>query len=161
MKKTTVVLFVMAMMVAIIAWALSDYAKADTAFICAVTKGEWVWIRSTPDADGEKIGTLRYGVEGEIHEIVNQYARITTTDGRKGWADVSYLLMPIHEETWIVATKDPLNKRETPDGRYVTKIKGGSRISVLGWRYSKSGELWANVYHGGYVKACYLVKAAQ
>ena len=76
MKKTTVVLFVMAMMVAIIAWALSDYAKADTAFICAVTKGEWVWIRSTPDADGEKIGTLRYGVEGP--SVVDDHDRMLT-----------------------------------------------------------------------------------
>ena len=133
-------------------------AQADTPFICMVTKGEWVWLRSAPDKDAEKIGTIRYGVEGEIHGITNGYADITTLDGRKGYADVSYLEIPIKEEIWVVNTEGPLNKRETPDGRYLGRIKGGARISVLGWRYSKSGELWAKVFRGGYVKAEYLSK---
>lgn len=136
-------------------------AAADTKFICAVHKGEWVWLRATPDAEGEQIGTVRYGVEGEIHGIENGYASITTGDGRSGWLDVSYLDMPIREEIYVVISDGPLNKRETPDGRYLTRIKSGARISVLGWRYSKSGELWAKVFRGGYVKAAYLAKAEE
>lgn len=139
---------------------------ADTAFICAVTKGEWVWLRTGPSKDSDTVfgkddfrSKIRYGTEGEIHEISNLYARITTTDGREGWVDVSYLLMPIREEIWTITTDGPLNKRETPRGRYLTNIAGGSRISVLGWRYDKNGELWAHVYHGGYVNAKYLSKA--
>lgn len=124
--------------------------------VCAVTKGEWVWLRTTPSPEGEKIGTIRYGVGGEMHTIENGYAKITTNDGREGWADVSYFDLPIDEQIWVVKTKDPVNKRETPGGRYMTKIKGGSRISVLGFRYSKDGELWCKVYHGGYVKAEFL-----
>ena len=64
--------------------------------------------------------------------------------------------MPIKEKVYLVACESPLNKRETPDGRYLAKIKSGTRISVLGWRYSKKGELWAKVYKGGYVKAAFL-----
>lgn len=163
MHRTNVMLLVAAILLAITIILLAcDMAKAeDTHFICAVTKGEWVWLRAEPSSDGEKIGTIRYGVEGEIHSIVNGFADITTVDGRTGWADVSYLLMPIEEQIYVITTTGPLNKRETPDGRYITRIKGGSRISVLGWRYSKSGELWAHVYHGGYVKACYLEAASE
>lgn len=136
-------------------------ARADTAFICVVHKGEWVWIRSGPSKDAAQIDTIRFGVEGEIHEIQNGYARITTGNGKTGWVDVSYLEMPIEEKIYQITTESPLNKRETPDGRYLTKIKGGARISVLGWRYSKKGELWAKVYHGGYVKAEYLREVEQ
>lgn len=134
-------------------------ASADRRFVCAVHKGEWVWVRNAPSPDAEKIDKIRYGTEGEIHEIVNGYARISAPYHEDGWVDVSYLEIPIDEEIWIITTTGPVNKRETPDGRYMTKIRGGSRISVLGWRYSKSGELWAKVFHGGYVKACFLVKA--
>ena len=133
--------------------------KADTAFVCAVHKGEWVWIRSAPDRAAMKVGRIRYGYEGEIHEIRNGYARITTTNGTKGWVDVSYLDMPIREKVYVLIADGPVNKRETPDGRYLMRIKAGSRISVLGWRYSKKGELWARVFHGGYVKAEYLREA--
>ena len=136
-------------------------ARADTAFVCAVCKGEWLWIRSGPSKDAEQIDTMRYGVEGEIHEIKNGYARITAGNGKTGWVDVSYLDMPIKERIYQITTESPLNKRETPDGRYLTKIKGGSRISVLGWRYSKKGELWAKVFHGGYVKAMFLREVDQ
>ena len=138
--------------------ASAKLGRADTGFVCAVTKGEWVWLRAEPSADAEQIGTIRYGVEGEIHEIRNLYARITTADGREGWADVSYLLIPIKEEVWTITTADPINKRETPGGRYMGRIRGGARVSVLGWRYDKNGELWAHVYHGGYVMAKYLAK---
>ena len=150
-----VVIFVMLLIGILISGGKNG--KADTPFICAVTKGEWVWLRATPSPDGEKIGTIRFGVEGEIHEIANQYARITTGDGREGWADVSYLLIPIKETIYTIICSGPVNKRETPDGRYLGRVKGGgTRISVLGWRYSASGELWAKVYHGGYIKAEYL-----
>ena len=136
-------------------------ARADTAFVCVVHKGERVWIRSGPSKDAAQIDTIRYGVEGEIHEIQNGYARITTGNGKSGWVDVSYLEVPIEEKIYQITTESPLNKRETPDGRYLTKIKGGARISVLGWRYSKKGELWAKVYRGGYVKAEYLREVDQ
>ena len=134
-------------------------AHADTAFVCAVHKGEFVWVRAAPDKASMSVGQIRYGFEGEIHEIRNGYARITTSNGLHGWADVSYLDMPIHEKVYVLIADGPVNKRETPDGRYITKIKAGSRISVLGWRYSKKGELWARVFHGGYVKAKYLREA--
>ena len=150
--KIVTVLFIV-VVITILAFEVS---KADTPFVCAVTKGEWVWMRDQPDKEGAEIGTIRYGVEGEIHEIVNGYARITTVDGREGWADVSYLLIPCKEEVWTVNTTTVLNKREIPLGRWLGEINPGARISVLGWRYDKNGELWAHVYHGGYVKACYL-----
>lgn len=134
-------------------------ALADTAFTCVVTKGEWVWMRSAPSKEATQVDTIRYGVEGEIHTIENGYADITTADGRTGWVDVSYLLIPIKEEVWVINTDGPLNKRETPNGRYLTRIKGGSRISVLGWRYDSNGELWAYCYKGGYVSAKFLSKA--
>ena len=140
----------------IIAMIISS-AVADTPAICVVHRGEWVWIRSTPSKDGQKIDTIRYGVECQISEIVNQYAHITYRDGKQGWADVSYLEIPIKETIYVITTDGPVNKRETPDGRYMGRIKGnGTRISVLGWRYSPAGELWAKVYHGGYIKAQYL-----
>lgn len=159
MRKVLITIIVLlTLILATMTGILITAGRADTGFVCAVTKGEWVWLRAEPSPSGEKIGTIRHGVVGEIHEITNQYARITTADGRQGWADVSYLLMPIKEEIWEITTKDPLNKRETPGGRYMGRIKGGSRISVLGWRYDKNGELWAHVYHGGYVMAKYLAK---
>lgn len=166
MKKLMFLAMVLLISAIVIIQGLLMIAKADTHFICAVTKGEWVWLRTMPDKDADTVygkddfrSKIRYGTEGEIHEISNLYARITTTDGREGWVDVSYLLMPIREEIWTITTEGPLNKRETPRGRYLTNIAGGSRISVLGWRYDNNGELWAHVYHGGYVKAQYLAKA--
>lgn len=152
MKKLFVAMLLMIVLMA-------GVAAADTPFVCVVHKGEWLWVRDAPSKDAAQVDTIRYGVEGEIHEIVDGYARITANNGKKGWVDVSYLEIPIKEEIYVVNTHDPVNKRETPEGRYMTKIKGGSRISVLGWRYSKKGELWAKVYHGGYVKAQFLAKA--
>ena len=136
-------------------------ASADTPFVCAVHKGEWLWVRSGPSKDAAQIDTIRFGVEGEIHEIVNGYARVSTVNDKEGWVDVSYLLIPIKETVYKVVSDGPLNKRETPDGRYLTKIKSGVNISVLGWRYSKAGELWAYCYKGGYVKAAYLEEVAR
>ena len=143
----------------LLACLMVSAAQADRAFVCAVHKGEWVWIRSAPDKAAMKVGQIRHGYEGEIHEIRNGYARITTTNGTKGWVDVSYLDMPIREKVYVLIADGPVNKRETPDGRFLMRIKAGSRISVLGWRYSKRGELWARVFHGGYVKAEYLREA--
>jgi len=158
LMKIIIILSVI-MFVEIILIAGFSIARADTKFVCVVHKGEWVWIRNAPAKEARSVDTIRYGVEGEIHEIVNGYARITANNGKKGWVDVSYLEIPIKEEVYVVNTHDPVNKRETPEGRYLTKIRGGSRISVLGWRYSKKGELWAKVFHGGYVKAEFLSKA--
>ena len=166
MKKLMFLAMILLISAVIIIQGIMAIAKADTHFICAVTKGEWVWLRAMPDKDADTVygkddykSQIRYGTEGEIHEIVNQYARITTIDGREGWADVSYLLIPCKEEVWTVNTTTVLNKRETPLGRWLGEINPGVRISVLGWRYDKNGELWAHVYHGGYVKAQYLAKA--
>ena len=134
-------------------------AGADTAFICAVPKGEWVRVRAAPDRGAEVVGRIRHGVEGEIHEIRNGYALISAANGAEGWVDVSFLDMPVRETVYVLTAEGPVNKRETPDGRYLTRIRAGSRISVLGWRYSRKGELWARVYRGGYVKAEFLRKA--
>ena len=129
-------------------------AQAQT-MTCVVHKGEYVWIRSGPSKDADKIGTIRYGYEVEVSDIVNQYAHIDF-NGAQGWVDVSYLELPIKEVVYTIVSDGPLNRRETPEGRFLGKIKSGVRISVLGWRYSKSGELWAKVYGGGYVAARYL-----
>lgn len=153
MKKLIAVMFAMMIIFAF------GQTVAENRFVCVVHKGEWLWVRSAPDRDSAHVDTLRYGVEGVIHEIQNGYARITAENGKTGWVDVSYLEIPIKEEIYVITSEGPLNKRETPDGRYLTKIRSGSRISVLGWRYSPSGELWAKVYKGGYVKAAYLSKA--
>lgn len=142
----------------IVVIAMTVVAKAESTFVCCVHKGEYVWIRDIPSKEGNKIGTIRYGYEMNVSEIQNQYAHITTNNGLEGWVDVSYIEKPIKEEVWVVNCDGPLNKRETPDGRFLTKIKGGSRISVLAWRYSPSGELWAKVFNGGYVAAKYLSK---
>ena len=150
--------FIIAALISALIITMAAVAAADRQFICAVTKGEWVWVRNAPYSDADKLDTIRYGVEGEIHEIVNMYARITTSDGREGWADVSYLLMPCPEEVWTVNTTTVLNRRETPLGRWLGEINPGVRISVLGWRYDHNGELWAKVYRGGYVMAKYLAK---
>lgn len=150
----TVILSVVLIMVIVMTAA----AKAESTFVCCVHKGEYVWIRDIPDKTGNKLGTIRYGYEVQVSEIKNQYAHITTNNGLEGWVDVSYIEQPIKEEIWVVNCDGPLNKRETPDGRFVTKIKPGSRVSVLAWRYSKSGELWAKTFHGGYVAAKFLSK---
>ena len=153
-----VLLFLVAVLLISIAISALTAARADTLFVCCVHKGEYVWVRDIPDKTGNKLGTIRYGYEVQVSEIKNQYAHITTNSGLTGWVDVSYIEKPIKEEIWVVNCDGPLNKRETPDGRFVTKIKPGSRVSVLAWRYSKSGELWAKIFHGGYVAAKFLSK---
>lgn len=153
-------IYVIILVLAVILWSmiLLNYAATGKAMtgICVVTKGEWVWLRDQPNPDAEKIGTIRYGTDVEISTIENQYAHVQW-NGQEGWADVSYFLIPQDETVYNITCEGDLNKRETPDGRFLTKIKG-KRISVLGWRYSKKGELWAYVYHGGYVDARYLSK---
>ncbi|MBQ9008172.1 MAG: SH3 domain-containing protein [Clostridia bacterium] len=147
------------MIMVMLAWILTSavMADAETLFVCCVHKGEWVWVREAPSHEAEKIDTIRYGVECQVSEIVDQFAHIRYRDNREGWADVSYLEMPIKETVYTITTEGPVNKRETPDGRYLGRVKGGgTRISVLGWRYSPSGELWAKVFRGGYIKAEYL-----
>lgn len=131
--------------------------KAETKFVCVVHRGEWVWVRSAPDKDAETVDTIRYGVECQVSEIVNLYAHVRYRGDHQGWVDVSWLEMPIEETIYTITTTGPINKRETPDGRYMGRIRGGgTRISVLGWRYDSKGELWAKVWHGGYVMAKYL-----
>ena len=125
---------------------------------CVVTKGEWVWLRSHPSPDAEKIGTIRYGTQVDVTEIKDQFAHVRWND-KEGWADVSYFLFPQEETVYNIICDGDLNKRETPDGRWMNVIRS-KRVSVLGWRYSKSGELWAYVYHGGYVKASFLEVAS-
>ncbi len=90
-----------------------------------------------------KVGQIRHGDEGEIHEIRNGDAGMSTTNRAKGWVDVSCLDMPIREKVYVLIADGPVNKRETPDGRSLMRIKAGSRISVPGWRSAKKGELWA------------------
>lgn len=138
--------------------SIANYALADTTFICVVRQDEWVWVRSAPSPNAEKIEKLRYGYEVDVSEVINGYAHITSQYRKEGWVDISYLEQPIKETTYIVTCNGPLNVRETPDGRFLRKIKAGARVSILGWRYSKDGDLWAKVYKGGYVKACYLAE---
>ena len=152
------ILFTALLVVLLIMTMVLTRANAESTFVCCVPKGEWLWVRDIPSKDGAKIGTIRFGYEVKVTEIQNQYAHVILHDGSTGWVDVAYIEMPIKEEIWVVNTQDPLNKRETPDGRFMTKIKGGSRISVLAWRYSPSGELWAKTFHGGYVAAKFLSK---
>lgn len=132
---------------------------------CKVHRGEWVWIRETPQADGRKIGRVRYGYEVDAGEPEGGYLAIDVRPGwllegehaARGYVDASYFDRPITETMYRVATAGgPLAKRETPGGRLMTWIKPGVKISVLGWRYDKAGELWAAVYKGGYVKAEFL-----
>ena len=156
-KKLIIIIAVLVIVEAALV-LLCNYAYAST-FVCCVHKGEVVWVRDAPSKEACKVASIRYGHEVDISEIVNQYGHATLKDGSTGWVDISYFEKPIPEEIWLVNTKDPLNKRETPDGRYLTRIKGGSRISVLAWRYSPSGELWAKCFHGGYVNAKFLSKA--
>ena len=109
--------------------------------VCVVHKGEVLWVRDQPSKDGAQIDNLRYGVECEITEIVNQYGHIKSDYHKSGWVDISYLEIPIKETVYTIQCDGPLNVRETPDGRYLRRIKSGARVSVLGWRYSKAGEL--------------------
>lgn len=144
-------------------WGLIQFwtpaAIAETQAVCVVTKGEWVWVRDAPDPEAKQIEKIRWGYEVGISEIRNGYAHINSEYHGAGWVDVSYLEIPIAETIYKVISDGALNVRETPEGRFLRKIKAGVNVSVLGWRYSKSGELWAKVYKGGYVKAMYLEQA--
>lgn len=142
---------------------------ADT-YTCAVHRGEWVWIRESPSPTARQIGRVRYGYEVESGEPVNGYLAIQTMPGwmlegeraTQGFVDASYFDRSVPETMYRVNTQGgPLAKRETPKGRLLCWIKPGVRISVLGWRYDHSGELWARVYKGGYVKAEYLKEDEQ
>ena len=160
------ILWIIIALMLIIFWAVMivKFAKADT-YTCAVHKGEWVWIRETPDPHGRQIGRVRFGYEVESGEPENGYLAIDTQPGWmlagekgfRGYVDASYFDRAIPEKRYRVHTEGgPLAKRETPEGRLMCWIKPGVKISVLAWRYSKSGELWAKVFRGGYVKAEYL-----
>jgi len=153
-KALLIIILIQMCVLFILFCLLISYADAQT-MTCVVHKGECVWIRDQPARTGNQIGSIRYGYEVEVSEIVNQYAHITF-NGVNGWADIQYLELPIKETVYTVVSDGPLNKRETPDGRYLGRLKPGVRVSVLGWRYSPSGELWAKVYKGGYVAARYL-----
>lgn len=138
-------------------------ARADT-YECVVHRGEWVWIRETPDASGRKIGRVRYGYEIEATQPEKGFMQIEVRPGwmldgehaSTGYVDASYFLSRVPEKVYRVVCEGPLAKRETPQGRLMCWIKPGSKISVLGWRYDKDGSLWAAVYKGGYVKASFL-----
>ena len=153
------------MVVVLMAVMTAKIAAADH-YTCVVHKGEWVWIRSEPSPTARQIGRVRYGYEID-GELDNGYISVNPKPGwmlegeipRRGYVDAAYFDRPIKETTYRVATAGgPLAKRETPEGRLMCWIKPGVKISVLAWRYSKSGELWAKVYKGGYVAAKYLTE---
>lgn len=152
----------LAVLIATIA-AVTVPASAEQ-YTCVVHRGEWVWVRETPEKTGRKIGRVRYGYEVEAGKPVNGFLKIETKPGWMlenekstfGYVDASYFDRPVREKMYRVNTTGPLAKRETPEGRLMCWIKPGVKISVLAWRYSKSGDLWAKVYLGGYVKAEYL-----
>ena len=136
-------------------------------YTCVVHRGEWVWIRETPEKTGRKIGRVRYGYEVEADDPINGFLQIDTKPGwmlegekaYRGYVDASYFDRPVKEKMYRVNTEaGPLAKRETPEGRLMCWIKPGVKISVLAWRYAPSGDLWAKVYHGGYVAAKYLTE---
>lgn len=144
----------LAMAVIFLAAASVRIAKAET-YTCVVHRGEWVWIREAPSYEGRQIGQIRFGYEVEVDNIEQGWAHIRFKDV-EGYVDASYLERDIPETMYRVICEGPLAKRETPAGRLICWIKPGSKISVLGWRYDKSGNLWAKVYKGGYVKASFL-----
>ena len=162
-------------MLAVIALILADIglclcvintAKAET-YTCVVHKGEWVWIRESPSPSARQIGRVRFGYEIESDEPENGYFAIYPKQGwmldgeivKTGYVDASYFDRAIPETMYRVNTQGgALAKRETPNGRLICWIKPGVKISVLGWRYAKDGELWAKVYKGGYVKAEFLTE---
>ena len=133
---------------------------------CVVHRGEWVWIRETPEPTGRKIGRVRYGYEVQSGEPVDNYLSISVRPGwllegehaERGYVDASYFLRAVPEKMYRVNTTGPLAKRETPGGRLLCWIKPGVKISVLGYRTDKDGQLWAHVYKGGYVYAGYLAE---
>lgn len=161
-----VLLALIAGMLAIIGLAVSIVitARAET-YTCAVHKGEWVWIRESPDPKGRQIGRVRFGYEVEADEPENGFLKIDPKPGwmlegetpRQAFVNAAYFDRIAPEKIMRVNTQGgALAKRETPNGRLLCWIKPGVKISVLGWRYANDGSLWAKVYKGGYVKAEYL-----
>ena len=57
--------------VCLTAFVRADNGQAFRAFIGAAHKGEWVWIRSTPDRAAMKAGRVCRGDERKNHEIRN------------------------------------------------------------------------------------------
>lgn len=153
-----IVIFTMFLMTATI-----KLARAEQ-YTCVVHKGEWVWIRESPSKDGRKVGRVRYGYEIESGDPENGYFKINVRPGwlmdgetaTTGYVDASYFDRDVDERMYRIICEGPIAKRETPAGRLMCWIKPGSKISVLGWRYDSNGELWAKVFHGGYVKASFL-----
>jgi hypothetical protein len=137
---------------------IMEIASAET-YTCVVHKGEWVWIREAPSYDAKQIGQIRYGYEVEVDSFTERsdFAHITW-HGIDGYVASQYLELPVEEKLYRVICEGPLAKRETPAGRLLCWIKPGSKISVLGWRHDKNGDLWARVYKGGYVKASFLAE---
>ena len=154
----------MIMLILLMTVGICRLARADT-YTCVVHRGEWVWIRETPEPNGRQIGRVRYGYEVEAEDPVNGFLAIDPKPGwmlegetpRRAYVKASYFDRRTPEVMMRVNTQGgPLAKRETPNGRLLTWIKPGVKISVLGWRYADDGSLWAKVFHGGYVKAEFL-----
>ena len=58
-------------LVCLTAFVRAETGQAFRAFIGAAHKGEWVWIRSTPDRAAMKAGRVCRGDERKNHEIRN------------------------------------------------------------------------------------------
>lgn len=140
-----------------VAAATSPLSGATGVYVCVVHKGEWVWIREEPSYSAKQIGQIRFGYEVEVDGFTehSEFAHIRW-HGIEGYVSSQYLELPVEEKMYRVICEGPLAKRETPAGRLLCWIKPGSKISVLGWRHDKNGDLWAKVYRGGYVKASFL-----
>ena len=141
-------------------------AQAET-YTCVIHKGEWVWLRETPEPNGRKIGRVRFGYEVEADEPKDGYLAIFPKAGwmlegervKQAYVKAYYFDRRDTETVMRVNTQGgPLTRRETPSGRITGYIKNGVRISVLGWRYDNDGSLWAKVFKGGYVKAEFLTE---
>ena len=157
-------LVIQIMLILLMTVGICRLAKAET-YTCVVHKGEWVWIRESPDPKGRQIGRIRFGYEVEADEPENGFLKIDPKPGwmlegetpRQAFVNAAYFDRLAPEKTMRVNTQGgALAKRETPNGRLICWIKPGVKISVLGWRYAQDGSLWAKVYKGGYVKAEYL-----
>ena len=169
--KTVLMLFAFAMMIAIIGGAVCivKTARAET-YTCVVHKGEWVWLRETPEPNGRQIGRVRYGYEVEADEPKDGYLAIYP---KASWMLEGECVKQAYVKAYYFDRRDtetvmrvnthggPLTRREAPSGRITGYIKNGVRISVLGWRYDNDGSLWAKVFKGGYVKAEFLAEEKQ
>ena len=168
MLRIIVLLLTIFLVTAIIGLAqiIVKRAIAET-YTCVVHKGEWVWLRETPEPNGRKIGRVRFGYEVEADEPKDGYLAIFPKAGwmlegervKQAYVKAYYFDRRDTETVMRVNTQGgPLTRREAPSGRITGYIKNGVRISVLGWRYDNDGSLWAKVFHGGYVKAEFLAE---